>query len=250
VVSDHWRRLLLREYGVTAEVVRNGVDLQRFTLPRWQPGRDRLRARVGAERRFLFLTVGGIEPRKGSAELIEAMGALRRTLDPPPVLAVVGGHSFQDYAAYRERVLARADALGLEFGSDVVLLGTVADEELPQWYRAADAFAFPSRKEGWGLVLLEAMASGLPVVATDIPVFREYLAAGRDALLVPPGDPAALAAAMRLVASDAELRARLRLAGGRVAGRFRWQDTARLHRSLYRRLITRELPRAGAGPPA
>jgi len=248
VVSDHWRRALRQEYGVTAEVIHNGVDLERFTQ---EPASSRaaLRARIGAENRFLFLTVGGIEPRKGSAELIEAMGELRRTLEPPPLLAVVGGHSFQDYEAYRRHVLARAESLGLELGSDVALLGTVADEELPLWYRAADAFVFPSRKEGWGLAVLEAMASGLPVVATDIPVFREYLLAGRDALLVAPGHPASLADAMRRMAMDAELRARLRLAGARVASRFRWEDTARRHQSVYERLVQRWAPRRPAYQP-
>jgi glycosyltransferase-like protein len=238
VVSDHWRRVLRHDYGVAADVVRNGVDLERFSRSP-ASGRQALRARVGAEHRPLFLTVGGIEPRKGSADLIEAMGELRRTLTPPPVLAVVGGHSFQDYAAYRERVFARAEDLGLELGSDVVLLGTVGDDELPLWYRAADAFVFPSHKEGWGLVVLEAMASGLPVVATDIPVFHEYLLAGQDALMVPPGQPTLLADAMRRLTTDAELRTRLRLAGPRVAGRFRWDDTARIHRSVYGRLAQR-----------
>ncbi|HEX4907663.1 MAG TPA: glycosyltransferase, partial [Actinomycetes bacterium] len=83
------------------------------------------------------------------------------------------------------------------------------------------------------------MASGLPVVATDIPVFHEYLLAGRDALMVPPGQPTLLADAMRRLTTDAELRTRLRLAGPRVAGRFRWDDTARIHRSVYGRLAQR-----------
>ena len=94
-----------------------------------------------------------------------------------------------------------------------MLVGTVADDELRAWYHAADALAFPSLKEGWGLAVLEAMAAGLPVVATDIPVFREYLTPGVDALLVPPADPAALAGAMADVMADADLRRRLADAG-------------------------------------
>jgi glycosyltransferase-like protein len=235
VVSDWWRRALEVEYGVVAEVVRNGVDAERFAqAPRFDPGR--LRARVGAKGRFLFLTVGGIEPRKGAAELIGAMALLRRSLRPSPVLAVVGGHSFQDYAAYRDRVLTLAQASGLELGRDVVLLGTIPDGELPSWYHAADAFVFPSLKEGWGLVVLEAMAAGLPVITTDIPVFREYLVGGRDALLVAPGDVPALAEAMRAMATDRALRARLRAAGSQVATRFRWEDSAYQHRAIYARL--------------
>ena len=148
----------------------------------------------------MFLAVGGIEPRKGSVHLLEAMGKL----GPGAMLAVVGGHSFQDYTAYRDAALARLPDLGLELGRDVVLVGTVADDELRAWYHAADALAFPSLKEGWGLAVLEAMAAGLPVVATDIPVFREYLTPGVDALLVPPADPAALAGAM----ADADGRRR------------------------------------------
>jgi glycosyltransferase involved in cell wall biosynthesis len=153
------------------------------------------------------------------------------------VLAVVGGHSFQDYRAYRERVLGLFPALGLEAGRDVVLPGTVADAELPAWFAAADVFAFPSTKEGWGLAVLEAMSAGLPVVATDLPVFREYLAPGRDALLVPGNDPPALAAALASVLGDPGLAARLRAAGRAVAARYTWDGTAAEHMAIYATLV-------------
>lgn len=232
VVSQHWRALLKDEYGVDAGVVYNGVDRLRFG-PIDAERRVALRRQVGAEDRFLFLAVGGIEPRKGSVHLLEAMGRLKAEIHPSPVLAVVGGHSFQDYREYREAALAGVAAQGLELGRDVVLLGTVADADLPAWYRAADALAFPSIKEGWGLAVLEAMAARLPVIATDIPVFREYLTPGEDALLVPPADPVALAGAMRLLVDDGALRDRLRAAGARVASRFTWEAAASRHQAVY-----------------
>jgi glycosyltransferase-like protein len=232
VVSQHWRTLLKDEYGVDAGVVYNGVDRLRFGAISPER-RATMRAQVGAEDRFLFLAVGGIEPRKGSVHLLEALGRLKAELDPSPVLAVVGGHSFQDYREYREAALGSLPALGLELGRDVVLLGTVADEELPGWYAAADALAFPSLKEGWGLAVLEAMSSRLPVVTSDIPVFREYLTPGQDALLVPPADAGALAGAMRSLVEDEALRDRLRAAGARVAARFTWEAAASRHRAVY-----------------
>lgn len=235
VVSGFWRELLRNEYGVDATVVRNGVDADRFARPDgFDPGA--VRAEVCTPDRFLFLTVGGIEPRKGSMQLIEAMAELRSTLDVPPVLAVLGGHSFQDYAAYRSEVLERAAALGLEIGRDVVIVGTVDDAMMPAWFWAADAFAFPSVKEGWGLVVLEALASGLPVVTSDLPVFREYLTHDENALLVQPGDAGDLAVAMRNLVCDGDLRRRLGARGSGVARRFSWEASARDHAEIYRRL--------------
>ena len=233
VVSAHWQRLLADSYGVHAEIVRNGVDPGRFA-PTTPAERARLRERVRAEGdRFLVLTVGGIEPRKGTVTLFEAMGKLRREVGPPPVLAIVGGHSFQDYRAYRDAALAGLTDLGLELGRDVVMLGTVPEAELGGWYGAADAFAFPSVKEGFGLVVLEALAAGLPVVATDIPVFAEYLTDGESALLVPPGDAGALAGALGSLARDPGERRRLAAGGAPVVAGFTWEATARRHREVY-----------------
>lgn len=231
VVSEQWRRILWADYAVSATVVRNGVDTRRFRSA------DRrlaaaLREQIGAAGRPLILTVGGIEPRKGSDTLVRAV-ALLRDRGRDPVLAVVGGHSFQDYRAYRERVFSLLPELGLEVGRDIVLPGTVADDELPSWFAAADVFAFPSAKEGWGLAVLEAMSAGAPVVASDLPVFREYLTPGRDALLVPVGSPAALAGALASVLGDAHLAQRLRAAGQAVAARYTWEATAAEHTAIY-----------------
>lgn len=239
VVSQVWRDLLSAEFGVEAQVVHNGVDAARFQ-PIEPQRRAELRARVGATDRFLFLAVGGVEPRKGSLELFEALALLHERMAVPPVLAVVGGHSFQDYESYRTGALQRLDRLGLVLGRDVVLLGTVPEGEMAAWYRAADALAFPSVKEGFGLAVLEAMSAELPVVTSDIPVFREYLVPGRDVLMAQAGDPAALADALFEVATDPARRAALVAAGRHVAARFSWQSCAEEHCGLYLRMLAAE----------
>jgi glycosyltransferase-like protein len=231
VVSEHWRDLLRGEYGTVAEVVHNGVDLARFQAAEPSQARE-LRQRAGAADRPLILSVGGIEPRKGSDTLVRAIAVLKQA-GRRPVHAVVGGHSFQDYRAYRDRVLASLPGLGLHLDDDVVLLGTVPDAELPGWYAAADVLAFPSTKEGWGLAVLEAMSAGLPVVASDLPVFREFLTPGREALLVPVDDPPALAAALAAVLDDPDLAARLRSTALATVERYSWARSAAEHQAVY-----------------
>ncbi len=236
VVSEQWRRLLAQEFGVHPLVVHNGVDVERFApIPRAQY--LSLRERTGATDRFLLLAVGGIEPRKGSVHLFDALGLLHRRLEQPPVLAVIGGHSFQDYAQYRADALDRLQRLGLRLGEDVVLLGTVPDDEMAAWYRTADALAFPSLKEGWGLAVLEAMSADLPVVTSDLEVFGEYLVDGRDALMTPAGDEHALADAIERVVRDLRLRTDLAGAGRAVAHRFSWAASAAEHLGHYRALL-------------
>ena len=236
VVSEHWRDLLRREYGTAAEVVHNGVDPARFRAADPVQAKE-LRQRAGAADRPLILSVGGIEPRKGSDTLVRAVAALKQA-GRRPVYAVVGGHSFQDYRAYRDRVLASLPGLGLRLDDDVVLLGTVPDAELPGWYAAADVLAFPSTKEGWGLAVLEAMSAGLPVVTSDLPVFREFLTPGRDALLVPVDDPPALAAALAAILDDPELADRLRSAARATCERFSWARSAAEHQAIYASLAS------------
>lgn len=233
VVSRYWQRILEEQYQIDSVVVANGVDAARFRRP---PGFDAGAFRAGVVgNRMTFLTVGGIEPRKGSMELFEALAQVKTRLTDPPALVVVGGHSFRDHSEYRDRALQLAKERGLEEGGDYFLVGTVSDADLVRWYHAADAFVFPSVNEGWGLAVLEAMAAGLPVLTTDIEVFREYLN-DETALLVPPGDAPQLAEALIRLSGDPKLRNRLARAGPGVAGAFTWEASAAHHAGIYRAL--------------
>ncbi len=232
VVSEQWRSVLRKEYGVRATVIRNGVDPRRFGPITLQTRRI-LREQAGVEGKFVFLSVGGVEPRKGSTHLFEALAKVKQSADV--ALVVIGGESFQDYQAYRDAAFASLPGLGLQLGKDIVVLGTVEDAELRQWYRAADALAFPSTKEGFGLTVLEAMSADLPVVTSDLPVFREYLNHGENALLSKVGDSADLAAALLRIASEPGLRTALRANAHRVLRHYTWEAAATRHRDLWLR---------------
>ena len=238
VVSRLWQEKLLQDYGVHAGIVTNGVRTDRFGAGVTELRRKELREQINAGDRFVFLTVGGIEPRKGTAYLVEALARLKATHPNPPLLAIIGGHSFQDYRAYRENVLSSLESSGLRLGTDVVLLGTVSDEELPEWFGAADGFAFPSMKEGWGLVILEAMAAGLPVVTSDIDVFHEFLTDEQDVLMTGAGDAASLAQGLARLVDDKTTRERLAQRGPAVAARYPWSATAEQHLEVYRRALS------------
>ena len=233
VVSKHWQSLVEGEFDVDATVIYNGVDPVRFA-PIPQAERSHLRERVDAEGRFVLLAVGGVEPRKGSVFLFEAMAKLKETMGAAaPVLVVIGGESFQDYAAYRDAAYASLPGLGLKLDEDIHVLGPVADSDLRRWYRSADVLAFPSTKEGFGLVVLEAISADLPVVTSDLPVFQEYLTHGENALLAKVGDAADLASSLRRVIEDEPLRASLRTNARALLDTFTWDAAATAHRDLY-----------------
>jgi glycosyltransferase-like protein len=243
-VSDPWARQLADRFGVQAQVVGNGVDTTRYRPPRDARERAADRAALGFGDRPVVLAVGGIEPRKGSLTLLDGLAYLRAELDgPEPLLVVAGGATLFDYRDELDRWARRRAEIGLT-GDSVRELGPVGDAELERLYRAADVLAFPSVAEGFGLVVLEALASGLPVVASDIEVLRGFLDDGDSALLFHCGDPASLGHALALVLRDQEVRERIVAGGEAVAALHTWDAVAVRHDRTYSDLLAARLPLA------
>jgi glycosyltransferase-like protein len=235
-VSQPWVEYLAREYGRRALLVGNGVDAARFRPARGAAERRRDRAAAGLDGRMAVLTIGGIEPRKGSITLLDAFARLR-TLVPEldPLLVVAGGATLFDYRDEIERFHTRAAELRV--APHVRVLGSLPAGEIERLYRAADIFALPSTKEGYGLVLLEALAARLPVVASDLAVFRTFLKHGRSALLVPVEDAEALARELARLARDPAERDRLRAGGEAVVAEHSWDAVAAAYERAYRALL-------------
>ncbi|MGY1749057.1 MSMEG_0565 family glycosyltransferase [Modestobacter sp. SYSU DS0511] len=211
-------------WGRIATVIPNGVDAARFAAaagPAGESGRRAWRDRLG---RYV-LAVGGIEPRKGTLDLVEAMAAVQARR-PDLSLVVAGGETLFDYRDYRAAVEGRAAQLGVR----PVVLGPVPDDVLPTLVAAADVFAFPSTKEGFGLAAMEALSAGVPVVTRDLPVLREVF--GDAATFA--ADAGELGDAL-LAAADRPDPAR-RTAGRELASRHTWSAAATAHRQLYRSL--------------
>ena len=105
------------------------------------------------------------------------------------------------------------------------MLGNVPHDELPDYFASADVFVSPAvGQESFGMVLVEAMSAGVPVVATDIPGYREVVRPDAEGLLVPPGNSIALAVAVRRILFDPKLAERYRKAGRSRAVRFSWDE--------------------------
>ena len=205
-------------FGGEYTIIPNGIDVSRYgpgvePLPQYRDGRPTI------------LFVGRFnEPRKGFRYLLRAFALVREQFTDARLLVVGRG----DVGRYRE-FLDRHEVRGVEF------VGFIDNADLPRYYVSCDIFCAPSTKgESFGLVLLEAMASGRAVVASRIPGYAGVIEHGREGWLVPPQDPTALALALVRILADREFRAGLAEAGRRKAQQFSWSEIAQRVLAVYR----------------
>jgi glycosyltransferase-like protein len=231
-VSRLWRDWIAREYDRVPHLIGNGVDTERFSPLADTTDADlRLRLNLPAGAR-VFLAIGGVEKRKNTIAILRAFQIVHDR-DSSSCLVIAGGASLLDHDAYQAEFAAALAASGLPSGA-VIRTGPLPQASMPALYRAADALVFPSIKEGFGLVVLEAMASGKPVVTSRIAPFTEYLGDG-DVSWCDPHDPASIAAAMA-AALEPPVRAALVARGFAVAAQHDWSTTARAHIPIYEAL--------------
>jgi phosphatidyl-myo-inositol alpha-mannosyltransferase len=230
-VSAAARHFIDRYFPGDYKVIPNGVDVGRLRravpIARWQDG----------TRNILF--VGRFEPRKGLLDLLKAYRILRKTGCQCRLLVVGGGPQEREARRY---LMARKLG-GVEF------LGRVSDDERDALFKTADVFCSPATGgESFGIVLLEAMSAGTAIVCSDIHGYKGVVRRGREALLVPPKDKKALAAALAQVLRDDELRESMGAAGLERAEQFSWERVTAKVEDYYG-FVIRRLAAHGELPP-
>jgi len=218
VLGDYWHRFALDELGVSPErlvVVENGVPAAATLAdPRHDPP--------------LITFMGNVGTRKGVDVLIAALSRL--SADGVPFRARIGGNGEVDH--YRRAAQAAGIADRTEF------LGWLGEDDVARNLEESDIFVLPSRAENQPVSILEAMARGLPVVASSVGAIPEQVLDGDTGFIVPPGDPDALAAALERLCRDANLRVRLGANGlARWRERYSLEVTASRFAALYRQLL-------------
>jgi D-inositol-3-phosphate glycosyltransferase len=236
------RRALDDDYG--ADIARTvvipcGVDTALF-----RPGdRAEARARIGTGDTPLVVYVGRIAPIKGLATLLDAIAQLRARASAVRLL-IVGGEADEPVSGHEAEIRQRVEALGLR---DVVrFVGAQPQEVLRDYYLAADVTVLPSYYESFGMVALEAMACGSPVIGSRVGGLATTVRDGVTGFLVPDGDATALAERLDAVMADADLRFRLGREGVQWAARHRWPCVAEAVCREYARLEARATPHLAA----
>jgi len=215
-------RLVQPHFPGYYNIIPNGVDVERFSaecepLPQFDDGKANI------------LFVGRLEKRKGLRYLLRAFADLKR-LRPQTRLIVVGGYGARQKRGYERWV----DQSGLE---DVVFAGAPSDSDLPRFHRSAQIFCAPNTgNESQGIILLEAMAAGCPVVASNIEGFAGVLTQGVEGSLVRPKDSNALNEALLALVDEPDLRAEMGRRGRERAQHFRWDRVSHRVLSYYERL--------------
>ncbi len=239
--TDAEREQLVTLYDVNPEkitIIPPGVDTHHF----YPIAQDEAKEAIGIpvqDRMALF--VGRVEPLKGLDTLIKAMGILKQTCKSfrcPHYLVIIGGDPEEDpdeMSVEMARIRALCQELGLK---DMILfLGKRGQMTLPYYYAAAEVVVMPSHYESFGMVALEAMACGTPVIASRVGGLAHLIKDGQTGYTVPMQDPNALAEKLHLVFIDAELRARLGAQAAKYAQNFCWEAITTQMLDVYRGLL-------------
>ena len=222
-----------------AQVVLHGIDAATFSPPR---DRRALRQRLGLPPDAILVgCYGRIREQKGTGAFVEALSRLLP--ERPDVFGIVMGRATSEHAAF----IAALRKTSARTGGRILFPPEVTVDRIPDWYRALDLYVAPQLWEGFGLTPLEAMACGVPVIATRVGAFEELVVDGTTGALVPPGDAAALAAAMAPLLDDPAKRQSMGAAArAHVEARHRIEAEAAALVTLYRRLLGKALSQDGA----
>ncbi|MFT3916816.1 MAG: glycosyltransferase family 4 protein [Anaeromyxobacteraceae bacterium] len=203
------------------KIVPGGVDADRFARGR--------RQRVFADGRINLLWVGTVQPKNGLAVLLAAYQRAARQVEGLRLLVVGDG----PWLARARAAVAPGDP------GEVVFAGRVPDDALPDWYASADVFCAPSQAPSTGVTLLEAMAAGRPLLASDVDGYRELVQHGREGELLRPADVNAWARAILRMAREPARRVAYGERGRREARRLAWPGVAREILGVYRAIGVR-----------
>jgi glycosyltransferase-like protein len=230
-VSRITRQNVFEQFGRRSRLVHNGVDVARFAGSRevvdWELS-DRLGIKPGDA---VVLSVGGIEPRKNTLLALEAVAAAHAAA-PQLRWIIAGDHSIWDHSAYVARFEGEVARLAPGLRERIVRAGTLPEDELTSLYSMSDVLLCPSREEGFGLCVLEAMAAGAAVVVPGRAPFTEYLDAGCAAFVDSESiDSVSQALAGLLV--DVPRRRAIVAAARQHAQRFTWSRSAASHVEHY-----------------
>ena len=235
-VSDRVQEEVQKQYQIKAPRVINGVNTHDFEVISHE-SKASLKQRLGLTGTPLYLTVGGVEPRKNSINLLSAFALIKKEI-PNAQLAIAGGATLFDYQSYRDDFFELAKDLNLYPSESLILTGVLSQEDLCCLYQLADVFVFPSLKEGWGLVILEAIASGLPIITSNHAPFTEFLTPDQ-ALLIDPQDPNAIAQAMKKILEPPLAQALIQRSQS-ILVNYTWEKSAKMHLEQYQKLINQQ----------
>ena len=225
IVPSGFLKDVFSKHGISADIVPNIVDLSRFAPAKRLPGCVHLIVTRNLEHLYDIPTA------------IRAFARVRAAL-PSARLSVAGSGP--------ERGALEALTVQLGVADAVTFTGRLDNERIADLYRSADLVLNPSTADNMPNSLLEAMASGVPIVSTNVGGVPFMVEEGRTGLLVPPGDPDAMAAAARRVLSDPALAERLRVAGRAEAERYTWRAVGPVLFDAYARALGRSVPHAPA----
>jgi phosphatidyl-myo-inositol alpha-mannosyltransferase len=230
-VSAAARHFIDRYFPGDYKVIPNGVDLRRY-----QGAQPFARYRDGTLNIFFL---GRFENRKGLMYLLKAYRVLRKRGYNCRLLVAGSGPQEREVRRY----IATRKLQGVE------LLGRISDEDKARYFATADVYVSPATgQESFGIVLLEAMAAGAPIVCSDIHGYKGVVRRGEQALLVPPRDKDALVEALARVLGDADLRARMGEAGRARAVQFSWENIAAKVEDYYLFVMRRQSALGGLPP--
>ena len=210
-VSEPAKHFANRYFEGDYRVIPNGLDVDRFSEPAPRPT-------VLKQDAMNLLFVGRVnEPRKGLRFVLGAYSLLKWQY--PNLRLIVAGAGVPDRESYR--------IMGERSLDDVVFVGPVTDAELPGYYQNADIFIAPNTgKESFGFIIIEAMASSTAIVASKIPGFESVMSDGREGLMVPPKDEAALATAIKELIENPVKRTQFAMEGRSTVSQYRWTRVA------------------------